>query len=85
MKKTNKIIAAKIACGFRHSIIVDRDNGFIYAFGYGGNGELAQGSILKDIQTPTVLHSDFTSKWKWRNGSGRIFKIEIFSDYYFVA
>jgi len=64
LKKTNKIIAAKIACGFRHSIIVDRENGFIYAFGYGGNGELAQGSILKDIQTPTVLHSDFTSKWK---------------------
>ena len=57
--KNKQNYCCQIACGFRHGIIVDRDNGFIYAFGYGGNGELAQGSILKD--TPTVLHPDFTS------------------------
>ena len=63
IKKRTGIISDQIACGLRHSVIVERDTGHVYAFGYGGNGELGQGPTLVDLHIPTILHPEFTSKW----------------------
>ena len=64
LKKRTGIISDQIACGLRHSAIVERDTGHVYAFGYGGNGELGQGPTLVDLHIPTILHPEFTSKWR---------------------
>ena len=62
MKTRTGIISDQIACGLRHSVIVERNTGHVYAFGYGGNGELGQGPTLVDLHIPTILHPDLCQR-----------------------